>query len=104
MSQPTAQSLLNVLTKPHLIALGRDVDVTVPPTATKDAQIAALVGSGKFHFRELLRRLGRDDLKAACRAHEIDDSGRAREQLSVRLLAARGVAETVAPTPLFLGG
>jgi hypothetical protein len=60
-----------------------------------------LVGSGKFHFRELLRRLGRDDLKAACRAHEIDDSGRVREQLSARLMVARGRAETAAPKPLF---
>jgi hypothetical protein len=79
MNQPTAQSVLGVLTKPRLIALGRDTDVSVPPRASKEEQISVLVGSGKIHFRELLRCLGRDDLKAACRAHALDHSGRARE-------------------------
>jgi hypothetical protein len=45
MAAPTAQSILHVLAKPRLIALGRDVDVAVPPAATKDVQVRLIVAS-----------------------------------------------------------
>jgi superfamily II DNA or RNA helicase len=102
MAEPTAQSVLGVLPKPRLIALGRDVDISVPPAATKDAQIRLLVDSGRLRFRELLRRLDRDELRAACREHGIDDSGRARVELASRLMQARGSGESAPPQGLFL--
>ncbi|MEY4582212.1 MAG: hypothetical protein RL701_6915 [Pseudomonadota bacterium] len=102
-ADPTAQSVLANLPKPRLIALARDVDVAVPPRANKEAQITLLVGSGKLRFRELLRRLERAELKAACRAHGLDDSGRARAELAARLMQAHGSVETAPPTSLFPG-
>lgn len=101
MSSLTAQSVLNVLSKQRLVSLGRDVDIAVPPTASKDAQVRVLVDSGRLRFRELLRRLARDELKAACRAHGLDDSGRARAALASRLLQGHGNVETAPPTPMF---
>jgi hypothetical protein len=89
------------LPKPRLIALGRDVDIAVPPRATKDAQVKLLVDSGRLRFRELLRRLDRAELKAICRAHGLDDSGRARQALAGRLMQARGGVESAPPRSLF---
>jgi hypothetical protein len=74
LADPTALSVLSILPKPRLIALGRDVDIALPPRATKDAQVKLLVDSGRLRFRELLRRLERSELKAACRAHGLDDA------------------------------
>ncbi|HEY8427513.1 MAG TPA: DISARM system SNF2-like helicase DrmD, partial [Sandaracinaceae bacterium] len=75
------------------------------PDGKKEEQIEHLVRTGRLEFRDLLAQLQRDELKAACRAHQLDDSGRARADLQARLLLARG--ETVAsapPPPLFTRG
>jgi len=37
---------------------------------------------------ELLRALGRDELRAVCRAHNLGDGGRSRTELAHRILAA----------------
>jgi hypothetical protein len=87
VASPTPQSLLEVLSKPRLVAVGREAGVAVPAAATKEAQVAALVAS-PLGLTDLLRSLGRDELRAACRAHGLDDSGRSRPALMERLLAA----------------
>jgi superfamily II DNA/RNA helicase len=97
----TAEALLGVLPKERIVALGRDLDVTIPSSGAKERQIQVLVRSGRLRFRDLLRHLGRDELKAACRAHGLDDTGRARIELQARLLKARGNAESAPPAPLF---
>lgn len=102
MQAPSSSSVLQVLAKPRLIALGRDVDVAVPPGASKEQQVKTLVDSGRLRFHDLLRRLGRDELKAACRAHGLEDAGRARPELAARLLKARKGPESAPPSPLFL--
>jgi hypothetical protein len=99
---PSSTTVLQVLPKPRLIALGRDVDVVVPPAATREEQVKTLVDSGRLRFHDLLRRLGRDELKAACRAHGLEDAGRARPELAARLLKARKGTESAPPSPLFL--
>jgi SNF2 family DNA or RNA helicase len=99
---PTSNSVLYVLSKPRLIALGRDVDIVVPPSATKEEQVKTLVVSGRLPFHDLLRRLGRDELKAACRAHGLEDAGRARPELAARILKARKGPESAPPSALFL--
>jgi hypothetical protein len=97
----TSQSLLATLPKARLIDLGRDYGVALDPGQAKEAQVEILVGSGRIQFRDLLGRLGRDELKAACRAHGVDDSGRARPELQARLLQAHGAADSMVPPPLF---
>lgn len=98
---PTSTTVLSVLQKSRLTDFGREINVAVPPAATKEQQVQALLGAAKLPFRELLQLLRRDELKAVCRAHGIDDSGRARPLLMARLLEAHGAAESVPPKPIF---
>ena len=88
---PSTKSLLEVLTKARLVDIGRLADVSVSLKSTKDEQIKLVYGANRVNFDELLGTLSRDELKAACRAHGIDDSGRARAALADRLRQARGV-------------
>lgn len=97
----TTTSILQTLSKARLIELGRAFSAAVPASGSKDEQVSALVQSGTVRFRELLSALGRDELKAACRAHQLDESGRARTALAARLLQAHGATETAPPKPLF---
>jgi len=100
-AQPSSKSVLQNLPKGRLVDLGRNVGVSLSPSSTKDEQIDALLGTGLVRFRELLQQLGRDELRASCRAHGLDDSGRARPKLAARLLEAHGMVDSVAPQPLF---
>ncbi|MGE0871406.1 MAG: hypothetical protein AB7P03_22790 [Kofleriaceae bacterium] len=101
MSAPTTRSVLGTLSKTRLLELGRTFAIAVPVNATKELQVDALVGAGTLNFRDLLASLSRDELKVACRSHEVDDSGRARTALAARLLQSRGTHETIPPKPLF---
>jgi hypothetical protein len=92
---PTAHSLLAIRTKPRLAAVGREIGANVPASGVKEAQIEALASSPTLDLPGLLRLLGRDELRAACRSHGLDDSGRSRPDLLARLLAASG--EDAAP-------
>lgn len=100
-SAPSTRSVLGLLAKSRVVDLGRHVGVAVPLVATKDEQIGLLVKSGLVTFRSLMGTLGRDELKAACRAHGLDDTGRARQMLAHRLLEAHGAVDSVAPLSLF---
>jgi hypothetical protein len=88
VSSPSLHSILEVLTKPRLVVFGRELGVPVPASGTKEAQIGAVEAATGLGFSELLRFLGRDELRAACRVHGLDDSGRSRPVLMSRLLAA----------------
>jgi hypothetical protein len=94
---PTVSTVLCVLTKDRIVAIGREFRVAIPPAATKDEQITLLTGSGQLRFADLLPWLGRDELKAACRAHGLPDDGRARALLAGRLLNARGTGDSILP-------
>jgi len=81
--------------------LGRTFAITVPPNGSREEQVEALVAASSLRFRDLLGALGRDELKAACRSHGLDDTGRARPLLASRLLQAHGAAESAPPKPIF---
>ncbi len=98
---PSSRTVLGVLPKARLVDLGRTLGVSVPPAETKEAQVDLLIGTGLVRFQHLLQQLGRDELRAVCRAHGLDDSGRARPKLAARLLEAHGAADTVPPQPIF---
>ena len=100
MAPPNAQSLLEVLTRDRLVELGRGLGVSIPAREKKKRQIERLIGTGRLDVPTLAELLHRDELKTACRVHEIDDSGRARPALAARLLAAAGVADR-APKSIF---
>ncbi len=96
---PTTHSVLSTLRKKRLADVGRAVGLPLLDTLSRTEQVTLLVRSGRLRFRELLADLGRDELKAACRAHDLDDSGRARADLQSRLLLAHGEAMDSAPPP-----
>ena len=98
MSRPSLRSLLEVLTRSRLAAVGRELGAPVPANFTKDIQLDALAASPALTLPGLLRSLGRDELRAACRAHGLDDSGRSRSVLMDRLLEAAGDS-AAAPAP-----
>lgn len=87
-SQPSARSLLELLTKARLVEVGRDFGLSVPLSATKEVQVERMVSSARVGFSDLLRSLTRDELRAACRFYGLDDGSRARPELMARLLAA----------------
>ena len=80
----TVASVLGVLSKDRLAELGRVLRVPVAAEAPKAAQVAGLVAAGPG-LDALLPRFTRDELRAACRAHAVDHSGRSRTELMVRL-------------------
>lgn len=98
---PTTRSVLGVLPKSRLVELGRDVGVTLPPAAAKDEHAESLIKSGLVSFQWLMRTLGREELRAACRQHGLSDVGRARSLLAARLLEAHGAADSMPPRPIF---
>lgn len=99
MPAPNPRSVADVLTKARLAAVGRTLGAAVPASGTKEAQAAALTAG--IGLDALLGALGRDELRAACRAHGLDDSGRSRLALMARLLAASGDDPGAAPSPAF---
>jgi len=99
--QPTTKTVLAVLAKTRIVEVRREFGVVVPATGTKDVQVAAFADSGQVRFQDVLGTLGRDELKAACRAHGLDDSGRARPSLAARLLQAHGAGDSIPPAPIF---
>lgn len=100
-SAPSSRTVLAALPKARLLDVARTFAVAVPPTGTRDEQLDALTRANTIRFRELLGALGRDELKAVCRSHGLDDSGRARQLLAARLLQAHGAAESAPPKPIF---
>lgn len=92
--------LLAVLTKQRLLELGRELSVALPTSAPKEVQIERLVRGAEPPMGTLLQFLTRDELKAACRASGLDDSGRARRELARRLLGPQASADTI-PPPVF---
>ncbi len=98
---PSTRSVLGLLPKARLVDLGRDVDLAIPPNATKEEQVELLAESGLVGFASLMQSLGRDELRTACSAHGLDDSGRARSRLAARLMEAHGATDSVPPRPIF---
>ena len=82
---PSPRTVLSALPKLRLAELGRELGLAVSETLTKDAQIDALLPSLP-PLHDLVGRLGRDELRAACRAHGLDDRARGRTELAAHLL------------------
>jgi hypothetical protein len=94
------EKVLGVLTKGRLAELGRELAVALPVSATKESQIERLVRAADPGLPTLARFFTRDELKAACRAIGLDDSGRARGDLARRLLGNEASSDTI-PPPIF---
>ncbi len=95
MSAPSPRTVLSALPKVRLADLGRELGVLAPDSLTKDAQLDALVPALP-PLPDLVARLGRDELRAVCRALSLDDRARARAELAARILGT--TPDALAPT------
>ncbi len=93
-------SVLSALTVARIQEIGRDAGLA-PRGATKAELVRAVDVTQRVTFRRLLAQLRRDELRAACRLHGLDDEGRARQALMQRLLESYGAHDSAPPPPLF---
>lgn len=98
---PSSRSVLLSLTKNRVIEIARELNQPVSTHASKEALAEAMAASGSVRFRDLLQRLGRDELRAACRAHGLPATSRSRVELMKVLFDAHGGADSIPPAPLF---
>ncbi|XXY48856.1 DISARM system SNF2-like helicase DrmD [Sorangium sp. So ce269] len=104
VSSPSVRTLLESLpSRGRLIELARYFGVFVPQRGTKAELVAALARSEQVRMRSVVEWMGRDELRAACQAHGLNASSRARQELAERLLHALGDRKSAPPTGLFGG-
>lgn len=97
---PTARSVLGSLTQERLVEVGRLFGVPIDLKTPRPRILDLLVTAARTTLADVLGTLTRDELRAACRAHELDHVERAREVLVARLLQAAGEAPVAAePSP-----
>lgn len=86
MSRPSKRSSLAILTRIPLLEIARTFELEASSGA-KRAELVDLVASSKrASFERVLEALERDELKEICRAHGLDDGGRAKQELVDRIL------------------
>ncbi len=97
---PTATSVLSSVKQARLLELARELGARVPPSARKETQIRELVAGARLELPAILRLLVRDELRAACRDHDLDAASRSRAELAGRLLDAAGLSAAASPPPV----
>ncbi len=95
---PSTRSVLGTLSKLRLAELARALSVPLGPSDTRDRQLEALLRHG-IHLTDVLPRLGRDELREACAAHDLPTDVRARAELARRLLEAYAPGQSSPPLP-----
>lgn len=94
---PSPRTVLKVLTKPRLVDLSRELGVPLKVNASKDEQLGAFARHRAVQLPSIVRALGRDELKRACREHGLDSTGRSRTELAQRILDAGQAANDSRP-------
>jgi superfamily II DNA or RNA helicase len=94
MRKPQLRSVLEVLSRERLLDLGRVTGISLRQARDKKGELAGLLSASLTDARlpEVVRELGRDELRAVCRAHALSDEGRRRSDLAERVLIAAGFA------------
>ncbi len=99
---PTKHAVLAELTAEELRANVDYYELEVADRRVKAQLVDALAGSRRARVDEILADLSRDRLKELCRALGLDDSGRKKADLVVRLMVPAGTtrsADKVAKSP-----
>jgi hypothetical protein len=89
---------LSALPKLRLAELGRELGLDVPESLTKEAQVDALLPALP-PLPDSWASLGRDELRAICRALDLDDRARGRAELAARILGTTPEALSPARAP-----
>ncbi len=88
MSRPQRRSCLAALTRRRLLEIARTHDVEAGRRERKRDLIEALVRTRRVSLEDILAPLSRDELEAICRAHQLEDTGRKKADIRVRVLEA----------------
>ena len=97
---PTSESVLASLTQGRILDLSRVFGVRLQAgrePKRKLASVLAMQLEGRLPL--IVRELGSDELRAACRAHALSDEGRRRRELMERLLLAAGFDPSLSGPP-----
>jgi hypothetical protein len=106
--RPNIRSVLEALTRERLYDIGRITGIALRAAQDNQRrdnkrQLVDLLSAalGETRLSEVLRELGRDELRQVCRSHGLPDEGSRRSELATRLRAAAGVGE---PEAVHLAG
>ncbi|MBZ5709389.1 DISARM system SNF2-like helicase DrmD [Nannocystis pusilla] len=101
--RPSTASVLGALTRERLFDLSRVFGAGLRASRQSKAQVAQLLAAvlGDRRMLDVLRELGRDELRTVCRAHGLRDDFAARQELIVELAVAAGLdlSQEAAPAP-----
>jgi hypothetical protein len=85
MARPSKRSALAALERPRLLELAQGFELAAT-VSSKAKLVDQLARSEQAAFSTILGQLSRDELKDICRAHGLDDSGRAKQSIIDRIL------------------
>lgn len=90
---PRTTTVLDALTRERLFDLGRVFGAALPATKQAKAAVAKSLSYvvGDDRLIDVLQELGRDELRAVCRAHGLEADKAARQELIETLAVAAGV-------------
>lgn len=92
----TTESVLSALTRQRLYDLARTFGFRLRPGREQKQDVVRhlvlRLGEGGDRLAEVLRELGRDELRAVCRAHALDDSSAVRNELIAAIAESAGVS------------
>ena len=94
---PTKRAILDQLTAKELRAEVDSHDLRVDDRRVKTQLVDALAGSRKVRLDEVLLELSRNRLKELCRAFGLDDSGRKKADIVVRLVGPGAALKSDGP-------
>ncbi len=91
-TKPTLESVLSELSRERLYDLGRVMGAGLRETKASRTQIARSLAAvlGNERLPAVLHELGRDELRALCKTHALEDSSVQRRRLMEILLEAAG--------------
>lgn len=92
LSSKLRRVVLGTLSRDTLTAISNHYGLDVGDRRVTDNHIDALIRSRGLDFAELLARLSREELKAACEALDLPSDGREKQLLIDRILATSGAA------------
>lgn len=92
------RSVLDTLVRPRLAEVADHFELGLRRSASKGDLIKAIAASRRASFEKVLDLLSRDELKALCRAHGLDESGRTKQVLFDRVLGRDGETHENGPS------
>lgn len=99
MTKPTKRTALDTLTVKRLGGLCDDFELDRKGLTLKHDLIDVLARSKRASFAELLDALPRNELKAICRAHGLDKSGKLKAVIAARILGEAPTPSTTSAAP-----